>query len=199
MTPSWFDRAIEAIDLANSDCPDVVVEAGAARPKEVVHSERMTDWVIRLAADPTPAQLLAARAHHLRRWVIARRDFPEGRSGYLRWREAQKRRQGDDLRDLLDRAGCPPDVAEDAAIIVAKATRGGPLATAGQVHEDALCLVFLELKLDELAERLGDEHAIEVLARTMAKMSDTAIEAVGSIPLSVPGRRLVERAARPKP
>jgi len=124
MTPSWFDRAIEAIDLANSDCPDVVVEAGAARPKEVVHSERMTDWVIRLAADPTPAQLLAARAHHLRRWVIARRDFPEGRSGYLRWREAQKRRQGDDLRDLLDRAGCPPDVAEDAAIIVAKATRG---------------------------------------------------------------------------
>ena len=47
-------------------------------------------------ADPaaTEAQVLAARAHHLRRWVVPRTSYPEGRAGYLRWRTDQKRRQG---------------------------------------------------------------------------------------------------------
>ena len=34
--------------------------------------------------------LLAARAHHLRRWELPRDSYPVGRAGYLRWRRDQK-------------------------------------------------------------------------------------------------------------
>ena len=35
-----------------------------------------------------------------------------------------------------------------------------------QVHEDALCLVFLQTQFDELIERLGHDKAVEVVAKT---------------------------------
>ena len=41
-----------------------------------------------------------------------------------------------------------------------------------QVHEDALCLVFLTTQFDELADKLGDDRTVDVLARTLAKMGD---------------------------
>ena len=42
-----------------------------------------------------------------------------------------------------------------------------------QTHEDALCLVFLETQLVELVERLGDDKSVDVIAKTLRKMSQT--------------------------
>ncbi|MBA3302861.1 MAG: DUF4202 family protein, partial [Acidimicrobiia bacterium] len=86
-----FDAAIRAIDAANADDPETIVVDGVVRPKELAHAEMMTAWVRRLDAEASDAQLLAARAHHLRRWTIARSSYPEGRSGYLRWRTHLKK------------------------------------------------------------------------------------------------------------
>ena len=46
------------------------------RPKEQAHAEMMSEWVARLDPDADEAQLLAARAHHLRRWAIPRAELP---------------------------------------------------------------------------------------------------------------------------
>ena len=71
-----FARAVAAIDDANADDPNTITVDGVERPKELAHAEMMTDWVRRLDPDASNAQLLAARAHHLRRWVYRARTTP---------------------------------------------------------------------------------------------------------------------------
>ena len=66
-------RAVEAIDAINSADPVSIEVDGEARPKELVHAERMTHWLTTLDPAATAAQLIAARAHHLRRWARASR------------------------------------------------------------------------------------------------------------------------------
>jgi hypothetical protein len=55
---------------------------GVARPKELAHAELVTGWVLRLRPDAGPDLLLAARAHHLCRWMIPSSSHPSGRRGY---------------------------------------------------------------------------------------------------------------------
>ena len=40
-----------------------------------------------------------------------------------------------------------------------------------QTHEDALCLVFLQTQLDQLAAKEGHDKMIEILRKTARKMS----------------------------
>ena len=88
---SRFDAAIAAIDAANADDPFTLEIDGTALPKELTHAEMMSRWVRFLDPDASEELLLAARAHHVRRWMISRTAFPAGRSGYLRWRRALHR------------------------------------------------------------------------------------------------------------
>jgi hypothetical protein len=176
------ERAVAAIDSVNAHDPVTLVVDGVDRPKEVVHAERMTHWVTTLDPDADAAQLIAARAHHLRRWAVARSTYPEGRSGYLRWRVDQRKRQVAELSEMLSEVGIPIDVTERALDIVAKKGLGTDPAV--QTHEDALCLVFLELQVDELAARLDRDHMVEVLRKSVAKMSERGIAAAATIALS---------------
>ncbi|WP_419926696.1 DUF4202 domain-containing protein [Candidatus Poriferisocius sp.] len=167
-----LSAALAAIDAANADDPHTIVVDGAARPKELAHAELMTEWVQRLDPDADDAQLVAARAHHLRRWALARSDYPEGRAGYLRWRAAQARRHAAEVADIVTAAGYDDDFAADVSAIVAKQGLGTDPRV--QTHEDALCLVFLQTQFDDLADKLGDDRMAEVLAKTLVKMSPVA-------------------------
>lgn len=192
---SVVDLAVAAIDAANSHDPVLIEVDGERRPKELVHSERMTHWVLVLDPDATDAQLIAARAHHLRRWVVPRDTYPDGRSGYLKWRVAQKKRQVDELSEILASVGCSGDVIDRASTIVAK--QGLATDADVQIHEDALCLVFLELQVDELAAKLDRPHMVEVLRKSLAKMSPQGIAAAGAIPMSDGARELLAAAVDP--
>jgi hypothetical protein len=176
---SRFERAIAAIDEANADDPNTIVVDGVERPKEQAHAEAMTEWVRRLDRDADEAQLLAARAHHLRRWAHPRSAEPDGRAGYLRWRAEAKRRHAAEVGEILTGVGYDTGTIDRVQALVAKRGlgRGDRPDVDGrpdpfQVHEDALCLVFLTTQFDELLEKLGDEKTIVVLARTLAKMGD---------------------------
>ena len=194
---SRLAAALAAIDAANAEDPNQVVIRGRARPKELGHAELVTEWVERLDPGATEPQLLAARASHLRRWASPRADFPDGRAGYLRWRTAAKKRHADDVAALLATTGYGPEPGDDELIdrvqaIIRKEGLGRDPAV--QVHEDALCLVFLETQLDELGASLGDDRTVDVLARTIRKMSPAALEAAGSLPLTAGGRALLDQA-----
>ena len=152
----------------------------------------MTRWVRRLDPEATEAQLLAARAHHLRRWALPRGEYPEGRAGYLRWRKDLNRRHQDDVADLLAPLGYDPVEIGRVQEIIAKTSR----ATDPQVqtHEDALCLVFLQTQFTRLADRLGDDKTVEVLRRTLPKMSPRGRSEALELALSDRERSLVAQA-----
>jgi len=187
-----FDRALAAIDAANADDPTTVAIDGVERPKELVHAELMTRWVLELDPGADAAQLLAARAHHIRRWEIPRSEYPDGRAGYLRWRAALKRRHAEEVGSIL------ADVNYDQALIgrVQRLIRKDGLGTeaATQTHEDALCLVFMTMQFDDLITRLGPDHTVGVVAKTLAKMSDRGRELALALPLSELGMSVVTRA-----
>jgi hypothetical protein len=185
-------RALAAIDAANADDPHRLRVRGGWRPKEIAHAELATEWVERLAPDPSEALRLAARAHHLRRWTIARSDYPTGRRGYHRWRRALQALHAREAGAILADAGYDGATIRRVQAMVQKQGLGSDPEV--QVLEDALCLVFLETQLHDLAARLEEEHLLTVLRRTLAKMSREAIGRAGELSLAPAARALLERA-----
>lgn len=190
-----FDQAIAAIDAVNATDPTVIVIDGVEAPKELGHARLVTEWVRRLDPDADEAQLLAARAHHLRRWAIPRKSYPEGRAGYLRWRTEQKKRHVEDVAVILAGVGYDERTIDRVQTIIGKQGRSTDRDV--QTHEDALCLVFLSTQLRALADDLGEDRTIEVLRKTAAKMSGGALEIAATIPFDDVEQALLGRALNP--
>jgi len=178
---SRLDAALAAIDAANAE-----------DPATVAHAELVSGWVQRLDHDATEAQLLAARACHLRRFTMPRASYPEGRAGYLRWRAEAKKRHAAEVAAILTDAGYDTATVERVQAIIRKEGLGHDAQV--QAHEDALCLTFLETQLDETTASTGDEKMVEVLVKTLAKMSEQAIGAAAALPLSEAGAALLAEA-----
>ena len=191
-SPERYVVAVAAIDLANAQDPNGLVHRGVVRPKELLHGEMMTEWVLRLDPDADESQLLAARAHHFRRWSSPRSEYPDGRAGYLKWRTRAKQRQADEVGELLISVGYGPGTVERVGSIIRKERRTSDPAV--QIHEDALCLVFLDTQLESLADRLGDDEVVAVLVKTIPKISAQGLDAISMIELSERGSALVGRA-----
>jgi hypothetical protein len=152
----------------------------------------MTAWVQRLDPGASDTQLLAARAHHLRRWSLPRSSQPDGRAGYLRWRTQLKKQHAEDVAGLLADAGYDDATVTAVQRIIRKEGLGQDPAV--QVHEDALCLVFLETQLADLVDRLGDDHMVEVIRKTAAKMSPAGLAEVVGIAMRDRDRAIIARA-----
>jgi hypothetical protein len=179
-----FVRAVAAIDAANADDPN---------GKELRHAELATGWVKRLRPDASEALLLAARAHHLRRWAIPRHSYPDGRNGYLRWRKALQKNHAADVGRILAAEGYDASDITRVQDIVQKRRLTSDADV--QAFEDALCLVFLEDQLDELGARLDAEKSVDVLRKTLDKMSAEGIRLAMELDLSAGGRALLSEAA----
>jgi len=190
-----LQAAFDAIDAANADDPNRIVVRGDSRPKELAHSELATGWIRRLVDDPSEALLLAARAHHVRRWEIPRSDHPDGRAGYHRWRRELQKLHAAHAGRILAEQGYDDATIQRVQAILRKQGLGSDPEV--QAFEDALCLVFLETQFRELLERLGEEKLVEVTRKTAAKMSDAGLARVSELPLSGEDVRLIERALRP--
>ena len=185
-------RALAAIDAANAGDPHRLRVRGASRPKELAHAELVSEWVARLAPDPGEALLLAARAHHLRRWAIPRSEYPAGRRGYLRWRRALQVLHAREVTAILTAEGYDESTIRRVQDLVQKQHLGRDAEV--QILEDALCLVFLETQLHDLAAQLDDEKLLGVLRKTLRKMSPEAIQRAEELPLDTAGRALLQRA-----
>jgi hypothetical protein len=181
--------AFQAIDAANADDPNTIVVRGQSRPKELAHAELAVEWVRRLVPEPSDALLLAARAHHVRRWEIPRSSEPEGRPGYLRWKRRLQQHHADVVGRVLADVGVDPATVERVQAIVKKERlRSDPDV---QALEDALCLVFVETQFGELSDQLGDDHMVEVVVKTLRKMTPAGREAALGLPLDDEAVRIV--------
>jgi hypothetical protein len=188
-----FDNAIEAIDAANAEDPFTLNVGGESVPKEQTHAEMMTRWVQALNPEASEELLLAARAHHIRRWMIPRSTFPDGRSAYLRWRRALHAVHAELTAAILEDCGYPRRSVDRVAALVAKADllqAGDPDA---QTLEDALSLVFFDTQLEPLLDDLDERQLRRALARTWRKMSPNGQAATKRLSLS---KRAVETLTR---
>lgn len=191
--PVRFQRAIELIDAANAEDPNLLETAEGARPKELVHAELLTSWIRELEPAPSEALLLAARGHHIRRWMMPRSSYPKGRAAYLQWRRDLHRYHGDQLARILDGVGYDAVVVARVQQIVRKERL--TLDPEVQTLEDGLCLVFLQLQLDQTAVSVADDdRMVDVLRKSWRKMSPAGREFALGLELSDRGRDLVMRA-----
>jgi len=191
--PERLRRALAAIDAANADDPQQIRVRGALRPKELAHAELASEWVRALCAEPSEALLLAARAHHVRRWQIPRSDHAEGTAGYHRWRRALQALHADEVDRCLAPLGYAP--AEIARVQELVCKRGLGRDPEVQVLEDALCLVFLETQLADLASRTEPAKLVDILRKTLRKMSPAAIARARELPLGAAERALLAQAS----
>ncbi|MBW2230204.1 MAG: DUF4202 domain-containing protein [Deltaproteobacteria bacterium] len=194
MAGDRFTRATLLIDTANAADPNRLVHRGEERPKELLHAELASQWVRRLRPDADEALLLAARAHHLRRWELPRSEYPEGRPGYLRWRRVLQQRHADAVAEILRVVGYETETVERVQDLVRK--RGLGRDADVQAIEDALCLVFLETQLEDFAGKHPHEKGVEVLRKTLKKMSDEATLLAHGLDLAEGARELLEEALR---
>ncbi len=199
--PDLLARAIDAIDAANSDDPNIVTVRGRTGPKELLHADLVSEWVGRARRDASDALRLAARGHHFRRWTSPRTSYPPGRAGYLRWRRALHDQHARELGELLVATGYDDATIARVQSLVRKEGLGRPGASGTsaiadvQVLEDALCLTFLETQLSDVAARLEPDVLARVLDKTLAKMSPEGLALAGALPLD-PGAAELLAAAR---
>lgn len=184
--------AIAAIDAANAQDPTVIVVRGGSTPLALAHGRLASEWVQYLRPDANDALVIAARAHHLRRWEVPRSSYPEGRPAYLRWRRDQKLRHARDVEVILRDVGYDDAVVERVQALIRRDNLGTDADA--QLVEDAACLVFIETQLAEMAPRFEREHLLEVIRKTARKMSPAGLEAVGQLPIGALERELLADA-----
>ena len=176
-----LSRARELIDAAHAGDPKRTHDG---RPAELIYADRMEAWVARTAAQPTELLRLAARCQHLERWSVPRDTFPEGKAGYLKWRQSLYRKQADRARDLLLQAGVAAAEADEVAVWVSKsALKTNP---GSQALEDAACLVFLENEIEAFAAEHADyprEKFVDIIRKTWRKMTARAQDLARTIAL----------------
>jgi hypothetical protein len=189
---SRFDAAIAAIDAANADDPTHLEVRGHIEPLALAHGRLATEWVLHLRPDAPEPVLLAARAHHLRRWEVPRSSYPEGRVAYLRWRREQKARHARDVEAILEGVGYDSTDVERVQSLIQREGLGADPDT--QLVEDAACLVFVETQLVSTAATLEHDHMISVLHKTARKMSPQAVAALADVPLSTEAKSLLRDA-----
>jgi len=158
----------------------------------VTHGRLAAEWVEHMHPGADETWLLAARAHHLRRWEMPRKSYPDGRAGYLRWRKDQKARHATDVAQLLTAAGYGPDEIERVQALI----RRDRLASdpGAQAIEDAASLVFIETQLADVAERMDHDLLIDVLRKTARKLSPAGAAAIAEIPFGDTERALLAEA-----
>ncbi len=161
-----FEAAIRRFDEENGCDPNQ--EKGW--PRELLYAERLTNWVRRLCPDASEPLRLAARCQHLCRWEIPRASYPMTRPGYLKWRADLKKFHAQRAGEILREAGYDDETIRRVQDLNLK--KNFPADAESRVLEDALCLVFLEFQLAELAAKSTEDKMVNALKKSWEKMTE---------------------------
>ncbi|WP_343328515.1 DUF4202 domain-containing protein [Polaribacter staleyi] len=192
MKPTRFETAIAIIDKKNAEDPNNYQVSGLEYPKELLYSQRMTRKLLQFDPNASKALQIAARAQHICRWKIGRKEFPMDRVGYLKWREELKKMHAELTGEILEQVGFDAQFVDRVQkIILKKLIKKNEES---QTLEDVICLVFLDYYFDEFAAKHTDEKIIDILKKTWVKMSDAGHAAALKIPFSEKSLALVKQA-----
>ena len=164
-----FEAALRRFDEENARDPNTETADGVVQPREWLYARRLSDWVVRLCPDASEPLRLAARCQHLCRWEIPRSSYPMTRAGYLQWRANLKKFHAQKAGDILRELGYPEAVVRCVQDLNLK--KHFPDDPETRVLEDALCLVFLEYQLADLAVKTAEDKTINALQKSWQKMT----------------------------
>lgn len=193
-----FAAAIAEIDAVNAEDPSREPQGGEPgaplAPSALLYGQRMSGWLLRLAPDAPEELRLAARAQHIARWRIPRKEFPDGRDGYLAWRVALARFHAETAGEIMARLGYDRGAIDRVADLLQKKRLKRDSDV--QTLEDAACLVFLETQFAAFAAKHPDDKVIGILRKTAAKMSAAGLVEAGKLVERLPAaaRALVAAA-----
>jgi hypothetical protein len=196
MNSRCFERAIARFDAENARDPKSVFWGEVERPHELVYSEWLTDWVLRLAPDASEPLRLAARCQHLCRWEIPRDSYPATRAGYLKWRQVLKEFHADKAAEILREVGYDDQTIRQVRDLNLK--KNFPQDPDCRILEDALCLVFLERQFADLAAKATAEKMITALQKCWAKMTPKARNLASTFTYSDELNQLLRVAFKPE-
>ena len=189
-----FESALSRFDGENARDPNREPADGVSHPREWLYAQRLTRWVLRLCPEASEVLRLAARCQHLCRWEIPRQAYPPTRAGYLQWRAVLKNFHAEKAGHLLRETGYPADTVRRVQDLNLK--KNFPADPESRVLEDALCLVFLEFQLADLAARNDDDKIINALRKSWQKMTEAARAEALRLPYGPREKALLERALR---
>jgi hypothetical protein len=186
--PAKFQSAIEKFDAANSQDPTLL----AGVPAELLYARHMTDWLKRLYPEAGEALQLAARAQHIRRWMIPRSKYPMTRAGYHQWRTTLYSFHAYEAAKILQEVGYDDAIIARVRSLLKKEKLKADPET--QALEDVACLVFLENYFAEFALKHDEQKVIGILRRTWKKMSAHSHAAAMTLPLPPEAQQLIAKA-----
>ena len=190
-----FNAVIAAIDAANAEDPRVTVVDGEDRPYESVYAERMTETLDQLYPDAGELLRIAARAQHIRRWAIPRADYPEGRDGYQKWRTTLRQMHADIVGAMMREAGYTEAEAGQVGVWLRKEQL--KKSADSQALENVVDVVFLTWYWGEFLAKYAqydDDKLIDIVGKTLRKMSSTGHKAALALALDDRTARIVGAA-----
>ena len=188
-------KAFADIDAANADDPRRDVLDGEELPFEVVYSRRMLERLEKMYPNAPETLKIAAYGQHIRRFDIPRSDFPEGRKGYNQWRKAAREHHAELLGEIMRRHG----YSEEEIAQVQKLVRKEQLKKdrMSQALENVVDVVFVEHYLQPFIDKYAhydEDKLVDIVARTLLKMSPKGHAEALSLDLPDAHRRLIEKA-----
>jgi hypothetical protein len=192
---SRLDATIKALDAANAEDPRKIETKDGETAFEEVYARRMSETLGRVYPEASELLQIAARAQHLRRWEVPRADFPEGRHGYNEWRKTCRAHHAERAAAIMrDLGWSDEDAARVGSLILKERLKKDREA---QALENVAALVFLEHYFDDfLAKYQGydDEKMIDILGKTLCKMSPRGHRAALALALAPHAQALVAKA-----
>jgi hypothetical protein len=189
-----LEPVIAAIDATNAADPRKCEAEGREISFEQLYSQRMSERLEKTYPEASELLRIAARAQHLRRWEIARSDYPEGRHGYNEWRKRCRVHHAELAAEIMLQHGYDETEANHVGALIRKEQlKKDPES---QALENIAALVFLECYFDDfLAKYSGyeDEKIIDILGKTLCKMSPRGHKA--ALEMNLPERSLALVAA----
>jgi hypothetical protein len=189
---TYFEAAIRRFDEENSRDPNRENSGGVSQPHELLYAQRLTGWVLRLCPDASEELRLAARCQHVCRWEIPRGSYPMTRAGYLKWRADLKKFHAQKAGDILRKIGYDETAIRRVQELNLK--KNFPDDPETRALEDALCLVFLQFQLADLAAKTAEDKTINALQKSWAKMSEAGRAEALKLDFGPREKNLLQRA-----
>lgn len=192
MTESRLDNVLAAIDSENQQDPNLVEFQGKSIAKELLYGQRMSERLGLFSPNASELLQIACRAQHIKRWSLARKDFPMDRIGYKTWRTELAKFHAKTTASLMASSG----YSDEEQTRVGELLQKKQLKRDAEVQtlEDVICLVFIEHHLEEFATKHDEAKLIDIIQKTWRKMSDDGHSAALALTLPKPLLTLIGKA-----
>jgi hypothetical protein len=187
-----FEKALTTFDAYNLNDPHQEEFDGKLVSKELLYGQRMSARLSDFYPAAPEYLRLAAHCQHIGRWEIPRESYPMDKKGYLQWRNVLKTHHAKLAEQILQSCRYNEDTIEKVKFLLLKKELSTNPDT--KVLEDVICLVFIEHYLEEFAAKHESRKVIDILQKTLKKMSPRAIDEAAKIPVSERIKILIHQA-----